>query len=305
MAKIAKYLFSHSYLFHRAIIIFIIALVHSQLDGRLFDSPDMVGQIIFVIITLVAVSAMFPLLSEIPPMLCNLFRYGFSWPTMDTYQNKCNYILPFTGKWTVHNGGFAAGQFHSWRGSTERHAYDFAIFEMEDGNDDWTPSANVAEYPCYGKDIVAIADGVVIKTINHHPDSRTNGVKGYCDTWEMRGNYIIIKHADGEYSVTAHLKPNSVQIRKGDTVKQGQIIAQCGNSGNSTAPHIHFQLQNSANILTAVSLPIAFTNIDTAYSQAHKEFCEETKRPVAIAGENSKIKNGKTYITRGLDVKNK
>jgi murein DD-endopeptidase MepM/ murein hydrolase activator NlpD len=165
-------------------------------------------------------------------------------------------------------------------------------------------SAKAEEYPCYGKDIVAIADGVVVKVSNNHPDSRVDGKKIYCDTWEQRGNHIVIRHNDSEYSLTAHLMPKSITVKVGDKVKQGEVIAKCGNSGVSTAPHIHFQLQSSASAFTAISLPIAFTNINAQDSASYKEFCEATSRPLPKAGENIEIMGSKTYIGRGLDVEN-
>jgi len=56
---------------------------------------------------------------------------------------------------------------------------------------------------------------------------------------DMRGNYVIIRHADGEYSLLAHLKCGSVRVRAGDAV------AESGNPGLSSEPHLHFQVQNS------------------------------------------------------------
>jgi len=194
-----------------------------------------------------------------------------------------------------------AGHFGS-----ERHAYDFSIMEDEDGvvPDDWTLPTKVEEYPCYGRDVIAIADGVVVKTRNHHPDSRTNGMKAYCDTWEVRGNYVVIKHNDSEYSLSAHLMPGSVAVKAGDKVRKGETIARCGNSGNCVAPHIHFQLQSSASFFLAFSLPIASANIKAEDSAAHKAFCEATGRKPAKYGEIIDVVGKKTYIGRGLDIEN-
>ena len=75
------------------------------------------------------------------------------------------------------------------------------------------------------------------------------------------GNYVHIKHPNEEYSFYAHFIPHSVTIRKGDKVKQGQVIGKVGNSGNSTSPHLHFQLADGQDHLIARGLPCSFTNL--------------------------------------------
>ena len=81
-----------------------------------------------------------------------------------------------------------------------------------------------------GSPVLAAADGVVIKA-----------------RWDDYGlgNIIEIKHTHGSLSVYAH--NSKLKVRKGQTVKQGQIIAEVGNTGNSRAPHIHFEFYVSAN----------------------------------------------------------
>ena len=306
MKKIKGFLIYPSYALYRAFGLFFIVIIVDFLDGNILDVPVIWRQAVNVLAWVVLLQALSPLILDAIPMIYMLFRTGFKLPTKESYTNKNDYILPFTGKWTVSNGGFTKEQFHSWAGGSERYAYDFAIFEDEDEDDtvDWTLPTKVEEYPCYGKDIVAIADGVVVKVRNNHPDSRTNGQKTYCDTWEQRGNHIVIKHNDSEYSLTAHLMPKSIAVKVGDKVKQGEVIAKCGNSGTSTAPHIHFQLQSAASSLLAISLPIAFTNIKAQDSAAYREFCEVISRTPPKLGENIEVVGNKTYIGRGLDVEN-
>src|ERR1019366_375899 len=62
------------------------------------------------------------------------------------------------------------------------------------------------------------------------------------------GNFITISHGNKEFSTFDHLKQNSIPVKQGATVKQGDVIGACGNSGSSPAPHVHFQLQNSAGL---------------------------------------------------------
>ena len=307
MKKLKGVLFNYSYVNHRAIVSIFAIIMVGFLDGRIFDIPMLLIQMIHLVFWLFFLLAVYPIIPMFFPTLCMFIRSGFQLPTKETYTNKSDYILPFTGKWTVGNGGFVNGEFHSGgRFGSERNAYDFSIMEDDDGvvPDDWTLPTTVEEYPSYGKDVIAIADGVVVKVSNNHPDSRTNGKRAFCDTWSHRGNYVIIKHNDSEYSLTAHLMPKSIIVKKGDKVQQGQVIAKCGNSGNCVSPHIHFQLQSGKSFFTSYSLPIAFTDIKAEDSPAHRAFCEALRRKRAKPGENIDVVGNKTYIGRGLDVKN-
>ena len=308
MKKIKGFLINHTYSTHRALVMCLAMFAFRFLDNRVMEIPSFVFRVFEISFWVIFIhSFLYPLAIMFFPTLYMFIRNGFKLPTKDNYTNKSDYILPFTGKWTVGNGGFTKEEYHSGgRFGSERNAFDFNIMEEDDGTvpDDWTLPTTVEEYPCYGKDVIAIADGVVVKISNNHPDSRTKDLKAFCDTWSHRGNYIMIKHNDSEYSLTVHLMPGSITVKKGDKVKQGQVIARCGNSGNCTAPHIHFQLQSSKNIFLYYSLPIAFTNIKAEDSPAHRAFCEALGRRPVKFGENIYVIGNKTYIGRGLDVEN-
>lgn len=74
----------------------------------------------------------------------------------------------------------------------------------------------------------------------------------------MAGNYIIIECADNIYAGLVHLQTGSIQVSVGQRVKKGEVIGRVGHSGNSFAPHLHFQLMDSSDIATANGLPFAF-----------------------------------------------
>jgi murein DD-endopeptidase MepM/ murein hydrolase activator NlpD len=155
-------------------------------------------------------------------------------------------------------------------------------------------------YFCYGKNILAPADGTVVSVSNRHVDSRVSGEKVYCDTWDIRGNFVVIKHAEKEYSASAHLVPGSITVRKGDKVSQGQVIGKCGNSGNTSEPHLHFQLQTGKSFFLSAGLPISFVNINaqekTNYGMADSRGAQ--KEVLEASGI------GRVYIGRGLEVEN-
>jgi len=60
------------------------------------------------------------------------------------------------------------------------------------------------------------------------------------------GNCVVLEQAEHEFSILAHLLPYSIQVKPGEAVKAGQVLGRCGNSGNSSEPHLHFHLQNAA-----------------------------------------------------------
>jgi len=217
-------------------------------------------------------------------------------PTQGSYKQKGEYILPFTGKWTVFNGGIDENLRHGGSVS-QTYAYDFIIMDDNGKSFQGSPT-DLHSYYCYAKDVVAPADGVVVQVRKTSKDSFVDGVNVYCDSVDIRGNYITIKHHDNEYSTSAHLMPDTITVKVGDKVKQGEIIAKCGNSGNTSEPHLHFQFQSRKSFFLSVGLPIAFSNINPQDKTNYKlADTRTTEGNLQIIGE-------KNYIGRGLEVEN-
>lgn len=85
-----------------------------------------------------------------------------------------------------------------------------------------------------GASVCAARGGTVIEVVEHHD-------KG-CGTekCEAYSNYLLIMHSDGTIAEYTHLKKNGAKVKKGDAVKQGEVIGYSGNTGWSTGPHLHF-----------------------------------------------------------------
>jgi len=243
------------------------------------------------------VSTLFQAIYQLIGMAVTPIMYKFKLPSKENYTLKGDYILPFDGKWTVVNGGVHKKISHSWGILPQRYAYDFIIVD-DDGKSFSGDRKSVHNYYCYGKDIIAPADGVVEKLYNKHNDSIIDGKGVYCNAARIQGNYIIIRHNDCEYSVIAHIMRGSISVKTGDMVRQGEIIAKCGNTGNSSEPHIHFQLQAGRNFFLSAGLPIAFSNIN---AQDKKNYALLDKRSCA---DNLQLVGNKSYIGRGLEVEN-
>jgi len=161
------------------------------------------------------------------------------------YENKNKYIFPVKGAWRV---------TCNWDGpDSHRDAYsqEFA-FDLDQLDRNMEVVLNQKkpneEYPCYGKEVIAVADGEVVDSFDQLPEnpsscsdlSKEQIIKfaqeyGYVHL--SGGNQVVLKHSNGEYSFYAHLILGSPKVKKGDKVKRGQILGKVGNSGNSDGPH--------------------------------------------------------------------
>jgi urea transporter len=144
--------------------------------------------------------------------------------------------LPVFGEWFInqaHDGEI------THRGEW-RHAWDFVI--MDDDAKEYTHDGNRCEdYYCYSKPVVAPAAGTVEQVVDTVEDNFI-GASNLAENW---GNTIVLKHANQLYSQMSHLRKGSVKVKPGDYVKKGEVIANCGNSGRSPYPHLHFQMQTT------------------------------------------------------------
>jgi hypothetical protein len=74
----------------------------------------------------------------------------------------------------------------------------------------------------------------------------------------IAGNHVIIARADGVCVALVHVRMGSIRVRPGERVAVGSPLAECGNSGNSTEPHVHLQATDHAEMASARGLPLVF-----------------------------------------------
>ena len=113
------------------------------------------------------------------------------------------------------------------------------------------------DYYAFGKDIIAPCDGEVIMAVDGVHDNKP----GDMDPIYTPGNSVIVRTGNNEYLVFCHFKQNSVRVKQGQKVKQGEVLGLCGNSGNSTEPHLHFHIQNVEDMNTATGVKCYFDSI--------------------------------------------
>lgn len=178
-----------------------------------------------------------------------------------SYRTKVDYSLPFRGEWLLYNGGATPATSHSWDVLGQRYALDFVQADGEYRRHTGR-GTRPGDYYCYGQEILAAADGRVVAVEGRVRTAPFLGW-GICDFLARNfvGNHVLIEHAEGEYGLYAHLIPGSITVSVGDRVSRGQAIGRCGHTGHSTEPHLHFHLQDSADLFNGMGLPVRFTGL--------------------------------------------
>ncbi len=193
------------------------------------------------------------------------------------HKSTNHYHFPLKGTWSA-LGAPSLISHHRW-GSIQ----EFALDLVKIGANGMTHTGNggkLSDYYAYGEPVYSIGDGQVISTYTKARESDQN-LKQANETTEeynersameqqkllakgfsfVLGNHIIIEHDNGEYSYYLHLKTESIKVKPGDVVKQGQVIAALGHSGNSTEPHLHFHVTDGPDMAYSRSIPVSFENI--------------------------------------------
>jgi murein DD-endopeptidase MepM/ murein hydrolase activator NlpD len=171
------------------------------------------------------------------------------------YKTKTPLQLPFKGEWTIYWGGHSTyDNYHAYT-TDQRFAYDIDI--ERNGRQFDGDGTRFEQFYAYGQPILAPAAGTVVSVEDKYDD---NLLMHPSKDNPPQGNNIVIDHGDGEFSMFAHLKRGSIVVKPGDKVQGGQPIAQCGNSGNSPFPHLHYHLQTTPKWFNGEGLPAAFHN---------------------------------------------
>lgn len=140
----------------------------------------------------------------------------------------------------------------------ERFAIDFV--QLDPQRRLFTGDVNrLSAYAYFGTPVHAVADGVVVNLYDaaseQVPGTQAKGITPA----NIGGNMLVIDIGGGNFAFFAHLQPGSLKVKLGDKVKSGDVIALLGNTGNSTAPHLHFHVMDGPSPLDANGLPYAFT----------------------------------------------
>jgi hypothetical protein len=135
----------------------------------------------------------------------------------------------------------------------------------------------------YGENILAVADGTVIRAIDGLPDQVPGALPEGLSPLEADGNAVFLRLRDGRIVFYAHMVPGSVAVREGDRVVRGQLLGRVGNSGNSSAPHLHLHVIDRNAIFGANGLPYVYSAFEITGRVASTEafdHAEATGEPV-------------------------
>ncbi|HRO58545.1 MAG TPA: M23 family metallopeptidase [Burkholderiaceae bacterium] len=166
--------------------------------------------------------------------------------------------------WVAYNGCCDAGGAHRGAGLpvngavhfAQRFAIDWIRMNAQgrtvDGDD-----TDVHNYTAYAAEVIAVADGTVVDVVDDLDDQTPPKLPdpATITLQNVDGNHVTLDLGQGRYAFYAHLKKNSVAVRVGDRVTRGQVLGEVGNTGNTSAPHLHFHVMDSPSVLGSSGLP--------------------------------------------------
>ena len=171
-------------------------------------------------------------------------------------RNNTKMKLPFKGEWSVTWGGDTKEQNYHVESVAQKNAFDFLIYDEKGLTHKGTGEAN-EDYYAFGKELYAPCDGEVVLVV----DGIKDNIPGVLNPIYIPGNTVIIKTANGEFVFFAHFKQHSIVVKQGQKVTTGALLGLCGNSGNSSEPHLHFHLQNTEDMTKATGAKCFFDQL--------------------------------------------
>jgi hypothetical protein len=186
--------------------------------------------------------------------------------------------LPFEGPWLARNSPARRVPSHGTNLMGSRYAIDFVGVDQHQrtaDRRDWRTLLStepVERFFAYGRPLLAPADGIVVQVhdgeIDHVgrrsqltlvPYALGQAARLRQGAAALAGNHLVIAlRQSGVFVVLAHLRTGSLRVAAGEEVTAGQHVADCGNSGNSTQPHVHVQVMDGPDAAGARGVPMAF-----------------------------------------------
>jgi len=178
---------------------------------------------------------------------------------------------PVRGRWTAVNSPADQVPSHGIRAYGQTFAID-VLLPGPPGTPPtvpWTGGfARPEEFASFGRPLHAVADGTVVRVVDGRRDHRARtswpalaylmtveGLRDYGGPGAVIGNHVVVDHGDGVHSLVAHLRRGSARVMPGQRVAAGDVLGEVGSSGNTSEPHVHFQLMDRPQPLRAAGIP--------------------------------------------------
>lgn len=186
--------------------------------------------------------------------------------------------LPFRGRWKVQNSPADRVPSHGTEQFALSHSIDLvpvdahgrtAPFRLGSLLRPEQPEA----FPGFGRELLSPLDGVIHSIHDGQVDhdahrgfpsigyALTQGRRAAAGWSALAGNHVILRarHRGAEVHVAlCHLRRGSITVRPGQKIRAGELLGACGNSGNSTEPHLHLQAMSAADPSAARAVPFTF-----------------------------------------------
>jgi len=176
-----------------------------------------------------------------------------------TIVKPTKFRLPFEGRWFVGAAGDTVNVNHHMEFEPQWYGMDFLKVGGPDGNVLHEGSGNSKEeYYSWNEPVLSPVKGKVVYLENMAIDQEI----GYFDEENAAGNHVVIQSSPSEFVYIAHFKKASIVVTPGQEVDSGQKLGLCGNSGNSSCPHIHMHVQNKLNPTQGIGQRVLFSNIN-------------------------------------------
>lgn len=145
---------------------------------------------------------------------------------------------------------------------------------------------DIHNYAAYGADVLAVADGTVVETLSTLKDQKPGELPDpkTINIGNVDGNHVVLDLGNGVFAFYAHMQINSLTVQVGQRVHRGQVLGKLGNTGNTSAPHLHFHLMDGPSVLGSNGIPYVVDSFATA-GQIPEEVLAAAK---GIEGDYSK-----------------
>ena len=192
-------------------------------------------------------------------------------PLIVSNETPISVAPPLRGEWiagdsvnnrkgAAHRRAVLAVNGHAWL--AQRYAIDWLQIKTVNGvRTTWKgPEDKNDSYFCYNQSIYSVAAGKVVDAADGLPENVPHSGKYVVpiDFNNAAGNHIVVEIAPRRYVLYAHMRPGTVQAKIGDMVKVGDILGHVGNTGSSTEPHLHMQIDDRPSFLAGNGVPYEF-----------------------------------------------